>query len=250
MSKDFDSFIKEVVKERIKKMPRPPKSEVWEQVITRIRLEHKKELKKNLLKRLKSAIAACILIAFLAVLYVNFQAPVMAFADRIIKSMIVIKEDTIKIYKKVVSLSNESIPDYLFGRDIDDPRIGETQKKIHFRLFIPEYISKGFQLNKIDIINNYDEKETVTFLYSSSNDKKDCFEIIQWNFPAESNIAVNITKDENTKIEYLTIDGIEYTLISYEKNLNSLLWDNGTVSCEINGNLSRDEIIKIAKSMK
>ncbi len=174
----------------------------------------------------------------------------MAFADRIIKSMIVIKEDTIKIYKKVVSLSNESIPDYLFGRDIDDPRIGETQKKIHFRLFIPEYISKGFQLNKIDIINNYDEKETVTFLYSSSNDKKDCFEIIQWNFPAESNIAVNITKDENTKIEYLTIDGIEYTLISYEKNLNSLLWDNGTVSCEINGNLSRDEIIKIAKSMK
>lgn len=160
------------------------------------------------------------------------------------------KEDTIKIYKKVVSSSDESIPDYLFGRDIDDPRIGETQKKIHFRLFIPEYIPEDYRLNKIDILNNYEEKETVTFLYISSNDKKNCFEIAQRNFPAESNVALNITKDENTKIEYLTVDKIKFTLISYRNNLNSLLWDNGTISYEINGNLSRDEIIKVAKSMK
>ncbi|AUS96073.1 hypothetical protein CDQ84_18745 [Clostridium thermosuccinogenes] len=175
----------------------------------------------------------------------------MAFTNRIIKSIIVITEDTIKIYKKVNSPTDGKTPDYLFGRDIDDPRIGEAQKKVHFRLFMPEYIPKDFKLDKVDVLNKYEKKETVTFLYVNTNsDNKDCFEITQRSFPNGTNVALNIKKDENTKIENLVIDGIEYTLVNHEEHLNGLLWDSGEIGCEINGNITKDEIIKVAKSMK
>ncbi len=250
MSKDFDSFIKELVKERIDEMPRPPKDEVWRQLITQLRQEHSKERKLKILKQLRSAFTACMVIIFLIVLYINPNTHVAAFTNKIIESIVVMTENTVKIYKKVDSTAGDNT-DYLFGRDIDDPRIGEAQKKVHFRLFIPGYIPKDFKLDSIDVLNKNEKKETVTFLYKNANsDKKDCFEIRQQSYSDDASVTMNIEKDESTKIENLTIDGIEYTLISHEKNLNGLLWDNGNIGCEISGNISRNDIIEIAKSMK
>lgn len=250
MSKDFDSLMKELVKERIYEMPHPPKEEVWEQIIIRLRQERKKERSIYILKRLRPAFVACLAIIFLTVIYLDLHINVAAFTNKIIKSIIVMTEDTIKIHKKVDSTA-DTRTDYLFGRDIDDPRIGEAQKKVHFRLFIPEYIPKDFKLNSVDVLNKNEKKETVTFLYiNSDSDKKDCFEITQRSYSDGASVTMNIEKDENTKIENLTVNGIEYTLVSYEKNLNGLLWDNGNIGCEIRGNISRDDIIEIAKSMK
>jgi len=250
MNRDFDSFFKELVRERIDEMPCPPKKEVWEQIKTRLRVERKKERRKYILKRLRPVFAVCILIAFLTVIYVNFQTPVMAFTNKIIKSIMVIKGDTIKIYKKVVN-ADEGTTDYLFGRDIDDPRIGEAQKKVHFRMFIPEYLPKDFKLNGVDVLNQYEKRETVTFQYlNSDSNKKECFEIIQRSYPNGADATLNIKKEDNTKIEQLSVGGVEYTLVSYEKKLNGLLWDNNNIGYEINGNITKDDIIKVAKSMK
>lgn len=250
MSKDFNSFFKELVQERIDEVPCPPKDTMWKKLIVQLRIERKKEKRKRLLNRLKPVIAACIIVAFIAILYAIPQTQVMAFTNKIIKNIIIITEDTIKIYKKVDNESDKT-NDYLFGREIDDPRIGEAQKKIHFRLLIPEYIPKDFKLNNVDVLNKYEKKETVTFLYLHSNsDNKECFEIMQQSFPNGSDVTLNIKKDENTKIEKLTVDGIEYTFLSYEKKLSGILWDGENISYEINGNLTKDEIIKVAKSMK
>lgn len=250
MSKDYDSLMKELVKERIYEMSRPPKEELWGQIIIRLRQERKEERRISILKQLRPVFTACLIIIFLTAIYINPYTHVAAFTDKIIKSIIVITEDTIKIYKKFDSTADKKT-DYLFGRDIDDPRIGEAQKKVHFKLFMPEHIPKDFKLSRVDVLNKYEKKETITFLYiNSNNDKKDCFEIMQRSYSNGTNVTMNIQKDENTKIENLTIDGIEYTLISYEKNLNGLVWDTGNIGCEISGNISRDDIIRIAKSMK
>lgn len=250
-AKDFDSFIKELVTERIEETPRPKKEEVWGQIITRVRMERKKERRKIFLKRLRPSFVACAFITLLTVLFVNFQSPVMALTNRIIKSIMVITGDTIKIYKKVDPSANDKTPDYLFGRDIDDPRVGEAQKQVNFRLFIPEYIPKDFKLDKVDVLNKFEKKETVTFLYVNANsDKKDSFEIKQRSFPNGANVALNIKKDDNTKIENITIDGIEYTQVNYGEYHYGLLWDIGEVGCEINGKITKEEIIEIAKSMK
>ena len=97
----------------------------------------------------------------------------------------------------------------------------------------------------------YEGKETVTFLYlKSDSNEKECFEITQRSYPNGTDITYNFKKDENAKIEQLSIEGIEYTLVNYEKNLNGLLWNNGNIGCEINGNISKDDVLKTAKSMK
>lgn len=250
MARDFDSFFKELVCERINEMPCPPKEDVWEHIKTRLMEERRKERRRYLLKRLRPVLAACILIAFLITIYIIPGSNAMAFTNKIIKSIMVIKEDTIKIYEKVVN-GGDTATDYLFGRDIDDPRIGEMQKKVHFRVFIPEYIPKDFKLDSVDVLSKYEERETVTFLYlKTGSDKKECFEITQRSYPNEADITYNIKKDDNTKIEQLSIEGIEYTLVSYEKNLNGLLWNSGNIGCEINGNIGKDDILQIAKSMK
>jgi hypothetical protein len=250
MSKDLDSLMKELVEERICEMPHPPKEEVWEQLTVRLRKKRREERRINAFKRLKPVLAACMVIIFLAVLYVNPKTQVAAITDKMIKRIVEITQDTVKVYKKVDSTAAEKT-DYLFGRDIEDPRIGEAQKKVHFRLFIPEYIPEGFELDSVDILNKNEKKETVTFLYVNSNSsKKDCFEIIQRSYSEDTSVTMNINKGANTKIENLTLDGIEYTLINHEKDLNGLLWDTDNIGCEISGNISRDDIIEIAKSMK
>lgn len=250
MSRDFDSLMRELVKERIREMPHPPKDEVWEQIINRLRQERRKERKIKMLKQLRSVFTACMVIIFLIVLYINPNTRVAAFTNKTAKSIVEITQDTFKIHKKI-DFAAAGKADYLFGRDIDDPRIGEAQKRIHFRLFTPEYIPKYFKLDSVDVLNKNEKNETVTFLYiNSNNDKKDCFEITQRSYSDGASVTMNIEKDEDTKIENLAIDGIDYTLVSYEKNLNGLLWDNGNIGCEISGNISRNDIIEIAKSMK
>lgn len=251
MGKDFDSFFKELVRERMEEIPCPPRKEAWEQIANRLRLERKKQRRAYLFRKLKPIVAACIVIALISGLYAIPQTRVMALTNKIIKSIMVITGDTIKIYKKVDTAGNGNNPDYFFGRDIDDPRIGEAQKKVHFRVSIPEYIPKDFKLSSVDVLNKNDKKETVSFLYLNSiNDKKDCFEIIQRSFPNDSDVKFNIMKDENTKVETINANGIEYTLVHHNEKLNGLMWDSGNIGYEISGNISKDDIIKIAKSMK
>lgn len=248
--KYFDSFFIELIHERNDEMPCPPKEEIWERIITQLKDERKKE-RKRLFKRVTSYIAASIIVALILSLYVIPRTNVLAFTNKIIKSIIVVTQDTIKIYKKVDPTDKENSLDYLFGRDIDDPRIGDAQKKIHFRLSIPEYIPKEYKLSSVDVLNKFENKETVTFLYlNSSSDRKDYFEIIQRSFPNGSDVTVNIKKGENTKIENLIIDATEYTFVSYEENLNGILWDSGNIGYEISGNLTKNEIIKVTKSIK
>ena len=246
MAKDIDAFIKELEQERFNNITCPPSDEMWGEIIIRLR----KEKKKKLFKRLRPVFAASIVIVLLTISFIHFQIPVKAFTNKIIKTIQEITESTFKIHMKVVSNEDEKDNDIFFGRNIDDPRIGEAQEKIHFKMIIPEYIPENFKLSNVDVINKYEKKETVTFLYINSDNDKQCFEITQRSIPHNSEVTLNIGKDENTKIEHLSINETECTLVSYDKNLNGLLWNNDNISYELSGNISREDIIKIAESMK
>lgn len=247
MGKDLDSLINKAFKIRYEETNYPPSQEVWEKVIKRLR----KQRRMDKLKRLKPVIAACVLVAVLSGLFTAFNEPVMALTNKFIKTIVEITDNTIRIHKKVVPIEDKDKEDYFFGRNIEDPRIGEAQKKIHFKLLIPEYIPDNFKLSSVDVLNKYEKKETVTMLYINTveNGEKSSFEITQKSFPNDSEITMNIQKDENTIIEHININGIERTLISYEGR-NALLWDEGNISREIAGIISKEDIIKVAESMK
>jgi hypothetical protein len=248
MGKDLDLMIKKAFKIRYEETNYLPSQEVWEKVIKRLR----KQRRLDILKRLKPVIAACALVVLLSGLFTVFNEPVMALTNKFIKTIVEITDNTIRIHKKVVSIEDKDKEDYFFGRNIEDPRIGEVQKKIHFKLLIPEYIPDSFKLSGVDVLNKYEKKETVTMLYIKITEegKKDSFQITQRSFPNDSEVTMNIQKDENTTIEHMNINGIECTLISYDKTTNALLWDEGNKSGEIAGTISKEDIIKVAKSMK
>ena len=244
MGKNIDSLIKDIFEEEFDNIQYPQADEMWGQ----IRLKLKKERRKMLLKRLRPAFAACILISVISVLFIYFQTPVMAFTNKIIKSVEEFADNTLKIHRRDVAQDEKGGVDIRLN--IDDPRIGEAQKDIHFNLLIPGYIPKDFKLSNVDVLNKNKEKEVVTLQYIKNENKRESFEITQESFPSGVNDTINILDDEGVNVEHIKINGIEYTLINYDSMLNKLIWINSHLGYKIDGRVSKDDIIKIAKSMK
>jgi hypothetical protein len=251
MERDFDSFFKEVVRERMEEMPCPPKEETWERIKTRLRAERKMERRRYWKRCMRPVIAACVTIVVLVVLYTNYQSPVLAYAGKFVKTLIEITDDTIRIHKKVVPIEDKDKEDYFFGRNIEDPRIGEAQKKVHFMLLIPEYLPDGFSLSNVNVLNKYEKMETVTMLYNkeTENGGKISFEITQDRFPDESSATYTMQKKDDMEIEHIEINGSDCILIEEESGC-ALFWSEENISREITGSIGREEIIRIAESMK
>lgn len=248
MDRNLDSLIKKAFKIRYEETEYPSSQEVWENITKRLR----KQRRTYMLNKLKSVIAVCVILSFLTGLFFSYQPYVMAFANRVIKTMMEITENTVQIHKKVVSSDEAGMTDYMFGRNIDDPRIGEAQKAVHFRLLIPNYLPDTYKLSNVEVLNKYEKKETVTMFYLKSIDDgtKSSFEIVQRSFSNCSEITMNKMRDENTKIEYIDINGAKCILIGYSHERHALLWDKDNVSYEISGMIGRQEVIKVAESMK
>ena len=244
MGKNIDSLIKDIFEEEFDNIEYPQADEMWGQ----IRIKLKKERRKILLKRLRPAFAACILISVLSVLFINFQTPVMAFANKLIRSMEEFTGNTLKIHRRDVAQDEKGGAD--ITRNIDDPRIHEAQKNINFDLIIPGYIPKDFKLSNVDVLNKNKEKEVVTLQYIKNENRRESFEITQESFPSGVDDTLNILDDEGVNVEHVKINGIECTLINYDSTLNKLIWINSHLGYKIDGRVSKEDIIKIAKSMK
>lgn len=248
MAKDIDLLIKKALKVRYDNIICPPSDKVWESVLARLRKQQRKEM----LRRYRPVAVACTFCLILSLFLAYFYTPAMAFANRFIKSVEEFAQNTLRIHKKVV-VDEEQKGEAGRVRIFDDPRIGEAQEKISFTLRIPAYIPKDFVLNKVDVLNDNREREVIIFTYKNNIEKekeKEFIQIMQQSISDGRDVTVNVRKDDNTKIKHIKLDGIEYTLVTYEENLNKLLWDSGNVSYKIDASLSEKEIMKIAKSMK
>lgn len=87
MAKDFDSFIKELVQERIDEIPCPPKEEVLQQIKIQLRSERSGK-KDTLLNKLKPTYVVCVVIIIFITLLMPFQSSVMAFMNNVMKTMV------------------------------------------------------------------------------------------------------------------------------------------------------------------
>ena len=88
MAKDFDSFLKEIVQERIDEIPCPPKEEVWQQIKMQLISERKVGKVEKLLMKLKPTYVVCLVIIILITLYMTFQTSVMALMNIVMKNMV------------------------------------------------------------------------------------------------------------------------------------------------------------------
>jgi len=242
IKKDTDSLIEIAYKAKYNSIKCPPKDEVWSSIKNNLSKERKKFVKK------RNLTAAAFLLIFIGFFFVSSLTPVGAFTNKIIKSIISITEDTFNIHKKV---NSNSIP-HITNKEFDDPRIGETQNKINFELSVPKYMTKNYYLDNIDVLNENKEQELVSLRYINSENyaKSGFIQINQEKNPNGATISLNVLREADTQMKEIKIDGIEYVLFLYNNGFSKLMWDIQNISYTINGQISEDEIIKIAKSMK
>ncbi|HEY5583441.1 MAG TPA: DUF4367 domain-containing protein [Ruminiclostridium sp.] len=247
MRKDLDLLIKKAFKIRYEETEYPPSQEVWENVIKIIR----KQRKRDMLRRLKPAIAACVLLAVITSTIIGFNVPVGAFADKIIKSIEEFAGNTFVIRKSVDTTAQNGQKEV--NDSIQDPRINDAQNKVSFKLLIPKYVSDNYELTKVDISNEVKEQEAVTFVYYNSKnagDKSKFILITQKCIPKGTKSTLNVKTEKDTQIKHLKIRGMDATLINYDNALNKILWDIDNKSYKIDGTIDEKSIIKVAESME
>lgn len=239
---DTDSLIEIAYKAKYNNVKCPPKEEVWSSIKSNLRKEHKNSVKR------RSLTAAALLLIFTGIILVSSSTPVGAFTNKIIKSIINITEDTFNIHKEV-DINSESDA---INKEFDDPRLGETQNKIHFDLSVPRYMPEDYHLEKIKVLNENKEQELVSLCYINDNKLTEIgfIQIDQESNPDGTSISLNVLREADTQMKEIKMSGIEYVLFIYNNGLCKLMWDTSNISYMINGKISEDEIIRIAESMK
>lgn len=237
---DTDTLIEIAYKAKYNNIKCPPKDEIWSNIKKELVKKQKRSIKR------RNLVASVIILIFTGFFFVSGPTYVGAFANKIIKSIINITDNTFNISKKV-SLEADDI-----GKEFDDPRLAETQSIINFELAVPRYMPKDYYLEKINVLNNNKQQEVVSLYYTvdKEDEEKEFIQIDQESDPHSTSISLNLLREPNTEMKEIKVHGTEYVLILYKNEFCKLMWDKGNVSYTIHGKISEDEMLKIAQSMK
>ncbi|AEV70500.1 DUF4367 domain-containing protein [Acetivibrio clariflavus] len=242
VKEDTDLLIEIAYKTKYSNIKCPPKEEVWSNIKNNLNIKQKRVV------RIKSLTAAAFFLIFATFFFLSEPTSVGAFANKIIKNIINITEDTFSILKKV------NIEDGLdvTSNDFDDPRLAETQSIVNFDLTVPKYMPKGYVLESIKVLNNNKDQEVVSLSYANEKggSEKDLIQIEQQSNPDGASISLNVLRENNSDIKKINTDTMEYVLIFYENGFCKFMWDTDNISYAIFGKINEDEMIKIAESMR
>lgn len=249
MERNMDSLFKELVREHIDNSSCPPKDEIWNNIKLRLMEEQNVRKKEYWRKKLRPLIAACLVTALIASIFLVPGTNAMAFTNRILKSILNIGEDTIHIYKKVFYGNR---PEKAGSNNFYDPRINEVQKEVSFKLLVPLYIPEGYELESVKSDKKREKREYVSFLYSSTDSKNSSNDltIIQQYYPDSTSMTISVPRVENPSAESFIIGSTEYIFVD-NNGYQILLWNSTDVGYEIisTGNIGKDEMVRIAESM-
>lgn len=134
----------------------------------------------------------------------------------------------------------------------EDPRLEETQRKIHFGLSVPKYMPKDYYLDKIEVANKNPKHEIVALIYTVNEETrpKKIITITQNYIHDDLATSINVAREPDTIMKEIKIQDTEYLMFIFGNGFSEIFWDKGNISYMILGPLSEDEIIKIAESMK
>jgi len=248
---DIDDLIKIAMEVRYNSIQCPPKEKIWNNILVDIR----KNRRKRKLQNLKSLVAVVAIMLCLSILSISYHVPVFAFADKIFKSIIEITENSFRIHKGINEADKLAINGDSTGsssNEFNDPRIFEAKSKVHFNLAIPRYLPEGYSLKKVDVLNENENKETVSFQYISTekDETSDFISIVQESNSEDFNCTLTVLREEGTEMKQVIVEDIEYTLFIYNNELVKVIWDRDYINYKIDANIGEDETIKIAQSMK
>ena len=116
----------------------------------------------------------------------------------------------------------------------------EARKEVNFTVLVPSYLPEGFTFNSSTVFK-FEKMETVSLEYKKGSQILSLSETLQ----DESNPSPDMGEAEK-----VSINGAEGKLISGFGETKILIWNNGRLELVLSSQLSKEEMIKVAGSIK
>lgn len=241
MKKDKDSFdlhLSKKIKECAEDVPvsKHIEDETWLSI--KKELGAKKNKKTTTAKRMVNA--AFVLLVFFMGVYAGIAGKE-ATADS--KFFNVVR----KYWNNIMTISGRTGGEnYGTQKDVFIP-IDEAQKRVDFRIAVPEYLPEGYSFHGAKISGG--GKASVTLIYRKETEGEE-LRIEQFSTTKETAFSHNF-RINDAEVKTLSIKGSEATLIHFKKSgLRQLLYGNGSTYFIITGKVSEGDIIRVAESIR
>ncbi|MCG3086488.1 DUF4367 domain-containing protein [Sporosarcina cyprini] len=129
--------------------------------------------------------------------------------------------------------------------ETDQLSVEEAQSVTDFPIVLPE-VPVDFELSHVDVIRKQNEKSKEIYLNYIGGDRE--FTIAQLSSTESFSFGIVADRDDS-KVEEWIIGTHKGSLITYKNNLRQLIWMTETHYFSIEGNLTEEEIVEIARSM-
>lgn len=114
----------------------------------------------------------------------------------------------------------------------------EARKEVNFTVLTPSCLPEGYTFDSATVFK-YDDKESVSLLYRNSSS----------TLVLTEKLLDDIQRPDFGEVEKVSINGAEGKLISLPGS-NMLVWNNGKLELMLSGTFSKEEMIKVAGSVK
>ncbi|MEW6662237.1 MAG: DUF4367 domain-containing protein [Bacillota bacterium] len=240
--RELDMLIKEAVRQDIDSQEVPPDAK--ERVRERLGLTKKK--KPSGLG--KTALVASVILVLFACAYVVLPGQATAFSVGLIKRLeIFLHESLYNISERYGSSKQKfeqpppQAPEIAQETEVS---LDEARLRLPFNLMLPKYLPEGFQLRSIRLYGKKPVVE-VTLRYIGPNGL-----LVIKQKGITDNTASGFGYDvDDTKVKRIDIHGVQATLLENESGQSTIVWHHQGVNFKVEGMLSPEEIIRIAKSL-
>ncbi len=242
--RDIDDIIKDVMEE-MKGQP-PAANEMWQRINRRLQVE---EARRKLKFKKFAAVAGLLIILGIGIFTVEPErtSAIGNFVSRVFRL-----DGRGPVKNVLFSYSRE--PDEA-GPAVKEiatitpvtTTLEEARKKATFKILIPAYLPPGFSLKEVTWEKIRNPSYRVTLNYQGP--QGGFLSISQQNLLGEMG-AGYMYDSEDTLVEEVIIQGSPATLTISKNKLARIFWLNQNVSFELFGQISKNEILKVVKSLK
>ncbi|MCR2823744.1 DUF4367 domain-containing protein [Lederbergia panacisoli] len=246
----LDELIREVLDEKMDDFPAPSltAAEAWSQIQKQM---NEKKVTTHPLRAYRKyfLIAASILI-----ILIFATAPQSSIAfNQLTDIFYTVQGNVVHLFGKSEGGSMKGEPAEGGFEVIEDSEIiskqmslEEAKNAAHFPILTPKSLSEEFQLVEVTVMDGYEQKVEAVYLNYVGDDKG----FILTEMPIEYQFGFGATMDnDDVTIEEIQIKGQKGSLVIYKNGDAQLIWMTQSHYFSIEGNLSKEEIITIAKSI-
>ncbi|MEN6325266.1 MAG: DUF4367 domain-containing protein [Syntrophomonas sp.] len=230
----FDSFLSNSLKATELEV-KTPINELEQMIIEKITVNKQKKKEKQ--RRVIQIAAGVILLLGISVA-VFFPEPVYALKKQIFQNILNIGKN--------INISLNSDADQLQFQNHIAREVAVIQKDTPFKILVPQYIPPGFNLEGIEK-SATDEQACIIMSFTAPNAN---ILFTQTSITDKFSSSVNVDAQQ-AKAKKVQIDKYEGNLITFEDGSANLLWiTDDYIMCQIFGDISSDQAIEMANSIK